>query len=294
MAFEHFDKCQILLPMNGANNGITFSDYSVVPKTVTAVGNAKTSTAQSKYYGSSGYFDGSGDYLTLSNTRDLHLTNQDFTLSAWVYPEALAGENGIIGKWSGADNYSWIMVLNASNQIAIYYYTNATTSVFSNFTSSFSVTDGVWTHIAITRSGNTLRIFANGVLRYTNASFTPTIFNPAAPITCGGDGVGGSSFKGYLQDVYMLLGVAQWTADFTPPDKTTGIISGVVKDKNNAVASRIITAIPRNNPTRVFQTTSSGADGTYSLRVPATEVSRIALANETELYNDIVDRIYPE
>jgi len=51
MAFEHYDKCSLLLPMDGANNGTTFTDWSPSPKTVTRNGNAKTVTAQSKYYG---------------------------------------------------------------------------------------------------------------------------------------------------------------------------------------------------------------------------------------------------
>jgi hypothetical protein len=56
----------LAIPMDGANNGTTFTDESATikgsgtAKAITVVGNTKTLTAQSKYYGSSGFFDGNG------------------------------------------------------------------------------------------------------------------------------------------------------------------------------------------------------------------------------------------
>ena len=48
-------------------------------KVVTANGNAAASSAQSNFYGGSFYFDGTGDYLTVSAHSDLSLTG-DFTV----------------------------------------------------------------------------------------------------------------------------------------------------------------------------------------------------------------------
>jgi hypothetical protein len=60
--------------MDGANNGTTFTDESATirgsgsAKTIAPTGNAKTSTTTSKFYGSSGSFDGTGDYLSLARS----------------------------------------------------------------------------------------------------------------------------------------------------------------------------------------------------------------------------------
>jgi hypothetical protein len=48
----------LLLHGNGTNGSTTITDNSPSPKTVTAVGNAQISTAQSKYGGGSIAFDG--------------------------------------------------------------------------------------------------------------------------------------------------------------------------------------------------------------------------------------------
>jgi len=70
----YFTRTTLLVPFNGANNSTVFTDYSFNPKTLTAVGNAKIVTAQSKFGGSSGYFDGGGDYLTTP----LYMTNSTY------------------------------------------------------------------------------------------------------------------------------------------------------------------------------------------------------------------------
>jgi hypothetical protein len=69
----YFSNVSLLLHGDGANGSTTIVDSSPSPKTVTAVGNAQISTAQSKFGGSSLAFDGSGDYLTVQVALPLSL-----------------------------------------------------------------------------------------------------------------------------------------------------------------------------------------------------------------------------
>jgi hypothetical protein len=72
------------LHCDGTNGSTTFTD--VKGKTVTAVGNAQISTAQYPALtgkSSSAYFDGTGDYLTLSNSTDFTFPG-DFTIQFFV------------------------------------------------------------------------------------------------------------------------------------------------------------------------------------------------------------------
>jgi hypothetical protein len=73
------------LPMTGANNSTTFTDVQPTPKTITRNGDTKISTAQSKWGQGSGYFDGTGDYLTLANHADFALGAGNFTIEFWIY-----------------------------------------------------------------------------------------------------------------------------------------------------------------------------------------------------------------
>ena len=75
----------LLLHGNGTNGSTTITDSSPTPKTVTAVGNAQISTAQSKFGGASIAFDGTGDYATVPSASAFDFGTADFTVEAWVY-----------------------------------------------------------------------------------------------------------------------------------------------------------------------------------------------------------------
>ena len=64
----YFPQTKLLLPFDGANAATTTSDLSNRNGTVSFNGNASLSTAQSKFGGSSMYFDGTGDYLRVIDT----------------------------------------------------------------------------------------------------------------------------------------------------------------------------------------------------------------------------------
>src|SRR3990170_5584126 len=72
----------LLMHMNGNNGGVIFTDEKGAISTV--FGNAQTSTAASKWLGSSGKFDGTGDYLTLPSIAGYDFGTGDFTIDAWV------------------------------------------------------------------------------------------------------------------------------------------------------------------------------------------------------------------
>ena len=86
----------LLLHMDGANNSTTFTDRSYSPKTVTAFGNAKISTAQSKFGGASAAFDGSGDYIEFDRGTDLQFGAGDFTIEGWVNLNSFASYQSVV------------------------------------------------------------------------------------------------------------------------------------------------------------------------------------------------------
>lgn len=293
MAFTDYDKCSLLLPMDGSNNGTTFTDWSPNPKTVTAAGNAKTVTAQSKYYGSSGYFDGTGDKLTLTSHVGFALGTGDFTLEFWFYN--INGGHGEtdaryvqIGPTGVKGSLSIYSPGSTIGTILVQAYSSEAVTIGA---ASAEITSGEWHHFALTRSSGSWKLFLDGVA-FSTSSVTNNLLQNAVYV--GGSNVTTTSYNGYIQDLLLVKGAALWTSDFTPPARLIGEISGNVKDVNGANAQRTIVAFPRTYPQKIFTTTSDGSTGNYTLRVPATEVSRIALADESTLYNDKVDRIIPE
>jgi len=71
-----------------------------------------------------------------------------------------------------------------------------------------------WTHVAVTRSSGTVRGFLNGVLEFTVTD--SRTFSSSAPTYIGTD-VSPQYFNGFINDVRILKGTAQYTSAFTPP-----------------------------------------------------------------------------
>ena len=70
---------------NGANNATTTTDASNTNATIRFYDDAKISTAQNKFGGSSLFLSGESDHLLIDYTNDLNLDDRDFTIEWWEY-----------------------------------------------------------------------------------------------------------------------------------------------------------------------------------------------------------------
>lgn len=302
MAFEHYDKCSLLLPMDGDNNGTTFTDWSLNNASLVRGGSTLpvTSTSQSKYYGSSCFFAANASGVIGSHLRlpAINIGTGPFTVAAWCYKTDDTDffsildlrTNSDYDAVSNSDNTFVFLLRGVDTKKLRFSYGASNTPV--DCTTTF--TTNTWHHCAVTRDySDTLRVFFNGVLEATVASHTND-YSGSYPVIGSITANSIAHPNRYMNDFILVTDKALWTDTFTPPTRLIGEISGTIKDATDSPAARIVTAFPRTNPTRAFSTVSSDVDGTYSLRVPVIEVSRIALADEATLYNDIADRIIPE
>lgn len=291
MSYDHYDKLSLLLPMSGVDNGTVFTDYSPVPKTVARVG-AVTSTAESKFYGSSGRFNrASGHRLDLFGF-PAHGAG-DFTWEMWVRPDTVDAVMGFCGFSDlSSNNNRFTLYMNADGILVLATQLGTGTGEFQGGVGPLVA--GTWQHVALSRQSGVCRMFVNGDLLSTftqDRSFTFTTFRVGYHYALGAD----QYLNGHIQDLRVTHGHARYTENFTPPARLVGEISGTITDDTGAAAIRKIVAFPRAYPIRTF-TTDSAADGTYTLQVPAaTEHSRIVLDDAAgHLYNDLIDRVIPE
>lgn len=196
----------LLLHCDGTDASTTFTDSEITPKTVTANGNAQIDTAQSKFGGASGLFDGTGDYLTLLDHADWDFGTADFTVDFWVRFNAISTNNWIFGR-------------NAGNNFDIRYNTSQGLELYIGGGSvqnrSWSPSTGVWYHIAITRNGTNLYFFIDGVLQGAVGTNSSNV-SYADPIYIGSDASGGNALNGWIDEFRISKGIARWTANFTP------------------------------------------------------------------------------
>lgn len=162
-------------------------------------------------YGGSGYFDGSGDYLSIPNSTSLQLGSSDWDIECWIY---LNSTSGIQRPISQADsNYEFAFYISSGALTAYSFQSGGT----QNFAISMgTLTSGQWYHIAATRSGSNIRAFVNGA-QVGTATFSGTIDARTGGWRVGASYTTSEYLNGYVTDARIVKGSAVYTAAFTPP-----------------------------------------------------------------------------
>jgi hypothetical protein len=200
----NFSSVTLLLHMDGSNGSTTFTDSSSSALTVTANGNAQISTAQSKFGGASGLFDGNGDYL-LVPADGTAIGAGDFTVECFFRIVEGSGYRAIVSFLPNTDQYT----LYVLNNTLIWY--DSGTQI-----QSASIPNNTWHHAAVTNSGNTVRVFLDGEQAATTYTSAKNITNQTLRI--GTRGFANSEwFSGYIDEFRLTKGIARYTANFTPP-----------------------------------------------------------------------------
>ena len=194
----------LMLSMDGANNSTTFIDSSQNALAVTAVGNTKISTDQSKFGGASAYFDGTGDYLSFTGGMPSG-AGTEFTIECWVRLDDLADYRVITRKVGGIDFY-------VAPDGSISVGRSGVVGIAASATGLIAA--GTWYHIAVTRdTSNNYKIYVNG----TQVASGTNSFSVTAATTIGFPAFSGPHyFKGYIDD-FRVTNALRYTANFTPP-----------------------------------------------------------------------------
>jgi hypothetical protein len=212
----------LLLHGDGTDGSTTITDSSPSPKTVTAVGDAQISTAQSKFGGASIAFDGSGDYasVTSSSAFDLGISNEPFTVEFWFYRNS-TGNHGFFVKGGGAANwnnstgYQYFAFIEAG---VLYWMWNPSNTPVSISTSTLPAIQQ-WHHYAVSYDGTNTRLFINGTQIGSNNSNIYIAPSAANTVRVGAGPINANlvSLNGYIDDLRITKGVARYTANFAPP-----------------------------------------------------------------------------
>ena len=212
----YFANVVTLLHCNGANGSTTFTDQ--IGKTYTAYGNAQISTAQSLFNGSSGLFDGTGDYIDTPWSDDFNINSgSGGTIEFAFRLSILAAACCPIGnRQSGGTGWE------------ISFDTDGTVYVQSQFgfiaTAASIVTTATWQHMMLTTDIGTSQCTAyiDGVCRASGA--LSLIHNTTQGLTIGRRGFNATQHvAGNIAEIRITKGVQRATGTtvgvtyFTPP-----------------------------------------------------------------------------
>jgi hypothetical protein len=179
---------------------------------------APTAAYSTSVNGGSGYFDGSGDFLTVANNSALQLGSSNFTVESWVYyTNANATNQRIFNNGSSAvSTLQFVFVVRADYQLTFSYSFNGSTSnplVTSGLTAAFWLNQ--WHHVAAVRNGSNLTVYIDGVSVATT-TISSALHATSAPLYIGT--LASSEFWfGYISNARIVKGTAVYTSNFTPP-----------------------------------------------------------------------------
>ena len=212
-----------------------FVDNSASGHTVTPAGNAAVSAfgpflTDAVYdpavNGGSASFGGnaSGDGLTVADSSDFELGSGDFTLAMWVYPNNInVSESNTVAAFMLHSTYSgtgpalgWSIFWQSDSEVTNSFrlYVNGTGRRYD----AEGFFGRQWTYLTAVRTGNTLKLFINGVQK-VSTSFAD-FNNSTTSLTIGCSPNWQSDvykFNGKMSDVFICKGTAVYTSAFTPP-----------------------------------------------------------------------------
>jgi hypothetical protein len=150
-----------------------------------------------------------GTSLKISNASQINLPaysfSGDFTLEFWYYATVFASDIRFVGG-GGRNQWGWGSRVVGSRYIGIVQDAVAWTAEVV-----YSPIFNAWTHLAVSRSGSTIRYFHNGTL-IGSATFAST-FSGTSPYF---EDITGSQGGAYYNDIRFTR-YARYTAAFTAP-----------------------------------------------------------------------------
>jgi hypothetical protein len=236
-----------------------FMDSSTNAFTITVNGDSridsfspfKTTNFYTAYNnGGSIFFDGSGDFLE-SAVSFGGSASTNFTIEGWLYRTTTNG-NMIMGN-SNYSNY----ISDGDTYLDGFISGGAYPSILS--------VRNAWTHFAVVRNGSTVTWYKNGAVHHT--ATTSVAFN-FTRIGAWQTPSGGLQWQGYMADIRVLNGTAQYTSTFTPPTQPSTSISNTVL-LLSSTNYNIFDATQRNN-------ISTNGDAQNSTAIRKDEASSIS------------------
>lgn len=247
MGYADDNKTVSLLHFDGANAGTVF--YDSVGNRTWVASSATTGTSVPKFGVSSGYFNGTGRVQASSGNTNFDFGTGDFTIDCWVnvtnFPAGVVYYTGFFSPFATGTNGGYLLGMNSGNQLAL--WTNTSGPV--NIAAGGTVPNNVWTHVAAVRSGNTVKLYMNGVST-ASADATGYQFNSYGHLPLIGgtftDAPSTWTYQGSIDELRVTKGYARWTSSFTPPTTPYELITNVTSSATPAGAGNVPAAIQFN------------------------------------------------
>jgi hypothetical protein len=214
------------LLINAGNSGVYDKATGM---NLTLNGTLSSSNSVVKYGATSLGFSGNSSSMQPSlatNDATLMQLLGDFTVEGWFYftrlpstrPDTGAGLIDFRSSTPSSPTGLLLYAKAADNKFVVY-------SGGDQIVSTTTIELNVWYHVAISRSGSSIRLFVNGIQQGTtwtsSAKFTDNLFL----ISGVQDNLSSTymKFEGYMDDIRVTTGISRYTSNFNPPSEMASV-----------------------------------------------------------------------
>jgi hypothetical protein len=160
------------------------------------------------------------DFLQAADSNDWTLGSSDFTLDFWIRDQEGSGSGVryIFNQSVDNENLHTLEILD-DNTLRTTFKNGGVAKV--SLDSSKSLTANQWIHVALVRSGTSMKFYFDGSESGSGSTQNGSnLFDLAADLYLGTSEDGSKILSGYLDEFRVSNGIARWTENFTPPTRS--------------------------------------------------------------------------
>jgi hypothetical protein len=243
----------------------------------------------SKFGSSSAYFNGGCLYLP-----NISLDDYYFTIDFQCYPTVSATSESYLFNYGYQGIYGPIAIGAWSSGIRTVISSNggASANLDTAGTAYGSIPINTWTHVALVRNYDKIYLFINGI-KVKEYNFGTTLLPANLPVTIGASANTAKTgsyrpFTGYIDEVHIIKGSAEWISDFTPPTQPYNLVPNATTlsvTAGDMQASLLWSAVDNAANYNVYRSTTSGGPYTkIATGVTGTTYNDTDVINGTTYY----------
>ena len=210
---DQFAKVTAMFNFDGSDGDTTTAGLDASNKnlTVSYSSGDQLSNTQKKFGATSLYV---ADNVTISSSDGFNFGTGDFTIEGWYYLTQL-NNHFLYDQWAssstGAGNNQIYVKSNEGGAIRVYYDGS------SKFTTTGGFSLNTWTHLAVVRYSNLIKVYFNGTADGTTQSYSGQ-YGKTGDLYIGDQHAGGGGApQMYVDDFRVTKGLARYTSNFTAP-----------------------------------------------------------------------------
>jgi len=185
------------------------------------------------------FFDGSSDWLRArggDNFDDFDFGSNDFTIEGFFYANDVNGTDipiALAADTVGSNSDAGWYIRYQSNKIEGQSFSGSDNI---GITTSGTVSNDTWYHVAYVREGSTFTLYVDGTAVDTATSSSSLNWNSGWKVEIGSGYGGANYFAGYISNLRICKGHAVYKSNFAPPTRELEVHQGPDDDRTVLLA----------------------------------------------------------